>query len=124
MVGSAMSVSDRWSASIARPSTALVPSRRMTIGELNFDPAHGLDDALGHLVDPGDTAEDVDEDGLHLGVGVDDLEGGGHHVGVGTAADVEEVGRARRRPASTTSSVLMARPAPLAMMPTLPDRPM
>ena len=37
-------------------------------------------------------AEDVDEDGLHLGVVVDDLEGTGHDLGVGAAADVEEVG--------------------------------
>src|ERR1700733_11555642 len=35
-----------------------------------LDPAHGLDDPLGHLVDPGDAAEDVDEDGLHRRIGV------------------------------------------------------
>jgi hypothetical protein len=51
------------SARISRPSTALVPSRRSTMGEL-MSPGQGLEDALGHLVDPGDAAEDVDEDGL------------------------------------------------------------
>src|SRR6476646_2402609 len=38
----------------------------------------GFDDALGHLFAPGDAAENVDEDDLHGGVGVDDLEGGRH----------------------------------------------
>ena len=79
---------------IARPSSALVPSRRMTIGRVDVDPAEGVDDAVGHLFAPGDAAEDVDEDRLHLRVVVDDLERAGHHLGVGAAADVEEVGRA------------------------------
>ncbi len=107
---------------MARPSSALVPSRRITIGERDLDPAEGLDDAVGHLFAAGDAAEDVDEDGLDLRVGVDDLEGVGHDVGVGPAADVEEVGRL---PPTwlTTSSVLMASPAPLAMMPTVAVEP-
>jgi hypothetical protein len=60
---------------------------------------------------------------LHGRVGVDDLEGGGHHVGVGAAADVEEVGR---RAAALVDHVERAhgQPAPLAMMPTEPSRPM
>ena len=70
----------------------------MTIGASQVDPAERLDDAVGHLLAAGDAAEDVDEDRLHVLVGVDDLERGGHHVGVGAAADVEEVGGACRRP--------------------------
>ena len=62
------------------------------------DPAQGLDDAVGHLFAPGDATEDVDEDRLDVRVVVDDLERAGHHLGVGAAADVEEVGRLRRRP--------------------------
>ena len=82
----------------------------------------GVDDAVGHLLAPGDAAEDVDEDRPHLGVGVDDLERAGHHLGRGAAADVEEVGRLAPT-WLTTSTVDMARPAPLAMMPTEPSRP-
>src|SRR3954447_11038079 len=37
-------------------------------GGLQRDPAEGLDDALGHLLAPRDATEDVDEDGLHVGV--------------------------------------------------------
>jgi len=60
----------------------------------HVDPADGLDDAVGDLVAPGDAAEDVDEDGPHRRVVVDDLERPGHDVGVGATTDVEEVGRA------------------------------
>ena len=56
-------------------------------------PRQGLHDPVGDLLALGDAAEDVDEDRLHLVVGVDDLEGVGHHVGRRAAADVEEVGR-------------------------------
>ena len=66
------------------------------------DPLQGLHDPVGHLLAPGDAAEDVDEDGPDLGVGVDDLEGVGHDLGVGAAADVEEVGR---RPADLVDHV-------------------
>ena len=76
---------------MSRPSWALVPSSRMTIGTVDLDPFHGLDDALGDLLTTGDTAEDVDEDRLDALVDVDDLERTGHHVGIGAAADVEEV---------------------------------
>jgi hypothetical protein len=62
-------------------------------GRLDVDASQCLDDAVGHLLAAGDAAEDVDEDGLDLVVGVDDLEGSGHDVGVGAAADVQEVGR-------------------------------
>ena len=95
----------------------------MTIGEASSHPAQGLNDPLGHLVDPRDPAEDVDEDGLHRRVGVDDLEGGCHHVGVGASADVEEVGGLTTDLGDDVEG-LMARPAPLAMMPTVPDSPM
>ena len=93
MVGSAISVSDRCRpASADRVGVGAVEAHHD--GRAELDPAHRLDDALGHLVDPGDAAEDVDEDGLDCRVGVDHLERVGHHVGVGTAADVQEVGRA------------------------------
>ena len=49
---------------------------------------------VGHLLATGDTAEDVDQDALHLLVEVDHFQRRRHHVGVGAAADVEEVGRA------------------------------
>jgi hypothetical protein len=54
----------------------------------DLDTVEGLQHAVGHLVDPGDPTEDVDEDGAHSRVRIDDLEGGGHHVGVGAATDV------------------------------------
>src|SRR3546814_2604537 len=69
------------------PYTTLFRSRHADV-----DAAHGGDDPVGDLVALGDAAEDVDEDRLHVGVVVDDLERAGHHVGVGAAADVEEVG--------------------------------
>ena len=77
---------------IWRPSSAFVPSRRMTIGARSSTRREPFDDALGHLLAAGDAAEDVDEDRAHVLVVVDHVEGGGHHVGVGAAADVEEVG--------------------------------
>ncbi len=51
------------------------------------------DDAGGDDVALHDAAEDVDEDGLHLGALQDDLEGLGDLLLVGAAADVEEVRR-------------------------------
>ena len=77
---------------IWRPSSALVPSRRITIGARSSTRPSALDDAVGDLLAAGDAAEDVDEDRAHVLVVVDDLERAGHHVGVGAAADVEEVG--------------------------------
>src|SRR5207248_313742 len=59
----------------------------------DVDRVESLHDAVRYFLAPGDPAEDVDEDGLHLLVGVDDLEGVGHHLGVGATADVEEIGR-------------------------------
>ncbi len=55
------------------------------------DLLQGPDDAVGDRVAGGDAAEDVDEDGLHGGVGEDDRESVGHDPGGGAAADVEEV---------------------------------
>ena len=52
-----------------------------------------LDEATRDLVAAGDAAEDVDEDGLHGGVGEDEAHGLGDLVRAGAAADVEEVGR-------------------------------
>src|SRR5689334_3873624 len=53
-----------------------------------------LDDAVGDLVAGRDPAEDVDEDGLHRGVGEHDLQAVRHHLSARTATDIEEVGRA------------------------------
>ena len=59
----------------------------------------GLDDALGDDVAAHDAAEDVDQDALHRRVAEDDLERRGDLFLGGAAADVEEIGRARRRSA-------------------------
>ena len=89
---------------------------------VDLHPLERLHDAVGDLFALGDATEDVDEDRPHVGVAVDHLERARHHVGVGAAADVEEVGRL---PPTwlTMSTVLMARPAPLAITPTEPSSP-
>src|SRR5699024_6747308 len=46
---------------------------------------------VGHGVTGGDSAEDVDEDGLDLLIAEDDVETVGHDLGRGAASDVEEV---------------------------------
>src|SRR3984885_9458663 len=51
------------------------------------------DHALGDDVALHDTAEDIDEDTLHVGIGGDDLEGGRDLFLAGAAADIEEVRR-------------------------------
>ncbi len=81
-------------------------------GRPQLHPAQGLDDALGHLVDAGDTAEDVDEDRADVVVGVDDLQGVGHDIGVRAAAHVEEVGG---RPADLVHHVQRAHGQPGAV---------
>ena len=65
----------------------------------DVDLARRGDDALGDDVAAHDAAEDVDQHALDLGVGQQQLEGGGHPLLVGAAADVQEIGRARRRAA-------------------------
>ena len=74
-------------------STSLVPVSRMTIGTFDLELAGGGDDAVGHVVGPGDAAEDVEEDRLHVRVGGDDLERVDDLLRARAAADVEEVGR-------------------------------
>ncbi|MFM1945227.1 MAG: hypothetical protein RI897_4209 [Verrucomicrobiota bacterium] len=54
--------------------------------------AGGGDDAAGDDVAIHDTAEDIDEDGLDVGVLEDDAECGGDLFSGGAAADIEEVG--------------------------------
>ena len=86
----------RWR--ICRPRSALLPSRRTTSGLVTGSPLSAsicerLHDAVGDRVARGDAAEDVDEDGLDLGVAEDDLEAVGHDLRRGAAADVEEVRR-------------------------------
>lgn len=53
---------------------------------------HDVDQTLGNSIAADDTAEDVDEDGSHLGVAGDELESGLDGGGSGTTTDIEEVG--------------------------------
>src|SRR5439155_17009849 len=62
--------------------------------DLDAQVAHGGDHALGQDVAAQDAAEDVDEDGLHLGVGQEDAERALDLVRAGPAAHVQEVGGA------------------------------
>ena len=81
------------SARMRRPSSALVPSRRMTIGARRStrDSASTIPLATSSpRVMPPKMLMKIERTRL---VEVDDLERGRHHVGVGAAADVEEVGR-------------------------------
>ena len=86
------------SASSLRPSTSLVPSRRTTIGTSHVQPVERRQDAAGDLVAARDAAEHVEQHRPHLGVGQQHLERGHDLVGLRSAADVQEVGRACRRP--------------------------
>ena len=77
---------------MARPSSALVPSRRITIGTPISTRPIAVTMPLATsspLVMPPKMLMKIDRT---LGVVVDHLEGAGHDVGVGAAADVEEVG--------------------------------
>src|SRR5690606_7154640 len=60
---------------------------------LDADFLHRGDHALGDQVAAHDAAEDVDQDGLDLGVGKNELERLGDAFLGGAAADVQEVGR-------------------------------
>jgi hypothetical protein len=62
-------------------------------GDLQVDQLGRLDDAVGDGVALHDAAEDVDQDGLHLRVRTQDLEGSLHLLHVGASAHVQEVGR-------------------------------
>ena len=108
----------RASARIARPSSALVPSSRTTIGTVASTLPSASRMPAGDHVAACDAAEDVDQDAPDRRVGQDHL-----------AARSPSSQRSRRRrhpgssppsrrPASTTSSVDITRPAPLPMMPT------
>ena len=81
-------------------SAALVPTIRTTIGTSRDLLGAGLDQAPRDLVAAGDPAEDVDEDRLDVRVLEDQPHRRRDPVGLRAAADVEEVGRLRRRPAS------------------------
>ena len=63
---------------------------------VQVDLARRGDDALGDHVAAHDAAEDVDQDAFDIGVGEDQLEGGGDPLARRAAADIEEIGRARR----------------------------
>ena len=94
MVGSDRSLSAAMPASsrIWRPSSAFVPSRRITIGARRSTRpiASTMPFATSSpRVMPPKMLMKIDFDVL---VEVDHLERSGHHVGVGAAADVEEVG--------------------------------
>ncbi len=92
MVDSIISLSDRLGSRIGATLVGVGAVETDDDGRVDVDPPHGLEDAVGHFFTSGDAAEDVDEDGLDVGVVVDDLERSGHDVGVGAAADVQEVG--------------------------------
>src|ERR671936_78049 len=62
-------------------------------GHVGLHLVEHLHDALGYRVAAGDAAEDVEHDGLDVGVTQDDAQGGLDLVLPGPAADVEEVGR-------------------------------
>src|SRR4030095_502975 len=53
-----------------------------------------VDDPLGDDIASHDPAEDIDQDGLHVLVGNEKLEGFGHLLFRHAAANVEKVGRA------------------------------
>ena len=81
-----------------RPSSALLPSSRTTIGlsgvspcDLSISKARTIPSATAsHAVIPPKT---LTKTALTVGVAQDDLQAVGHHLGAGAAADVEEVGR-------------------------------
>ena len=84
--------------SIRRPSAALLPSRRTTIGWLTCSPRAVEHPDRGHdpvrdRVARGDPAEHVDQHAADRRVGQHDLQAVRHHLGRGAAADVEEVRR-------------------------------
>ena len=58
---------------------------------------------------------------LTFGVREDDPERLGHLLRIRGAADIEEVGRRRRRSSLMMSIVAMARPAPFTMQPISPS---
>ena len=109
------------SARIRRPSSSFVPVRRITSGILrDVVSRYRVDDAARDLVAARDTAEDIDEENRRARVVHDQLVAVAHAFGVRAAADVEKVGDLRRRRCVTASIVAIARPAPLAIVPTRP----
>ena len=111
--------SDRWSARRARPSTALVPSRRMTTGELSFTRP------MASMIPLATSSTRVMPPKMLTRI---DFTAGSALITSSAAAMTSAFApppMSRKLAALppawvTTSSVLMARPAPLAMMPTLP----
>ena len=51
---------------ISIASSSLVPVSRITIGTLTLELPRGGHDAVGDIVAPGDAAEDVEQDRLHV----------------------------------------------------------
>ena len=88
-------------AAVSRLACSRISCRLLGVGaddahhhrHVALDAGPCLHDAARHLVAAGDAAEDVDQDRLHVRVVQDDAEGCQHLVGLGTAADVQEVGR-------------------------------
>ena len=109
------------SASIRRPSSAFVPSRRTTIGSVDPHLVERREDAAGDLVAARDPAEDVEEDRAHLRVARDHLERVDDALRVSPAAEVAEVRRACPPATTTTSTVDIESPAPLPRIPTSPS---
>lgn len=61
-------------------------------GHLDIELGGGGDNALGDDVTTHDATEDVDEDGVHFGVGSDETESLSDLRSCGTTAHVQEVG--------------------------------
>ena len=74
------------SARILRPSSRLVPSMRMMTRNLHTDLLGGLDHTIGQAVAPEDAAEDIDEDGLDIGIALEDAEAVFNLFSAGSAA--------------------------------------
>ena len=97
IVDSVWTLGSAASASIARPSSPLVPSRRTTNGTVGLDLIERLDQPAGDLVAAGDPAEDVEQHRADLVVGKDHLDRAGDRVSFRAAPGVEEVGRRASR---------------------------
>ena len=110
------------SSSSFRPSSALVPSIRTTMGGIPFSARSACQESAPRdHVAAEDASEYVDEYLGDVPVGQDYLQRLGYLFLVRAASHVEEVGRSAVPAAKVTSIVAIARPAPLTMHPTSPS---
>src|SRR5580704_2369599 len=123
MVGSATSRSERWSARISRPATALVPSNRNTMGEPMSTRSSASSTPLAtsstRVIPPKMLTR------IERTAGSELITSSAAAITSALAPPPMSRKLAADPPAwVTTSRVLMASPAPLAMMPTEPERSM